>query len=433
MVTKNDGFFWAFTYDYDNRLTKAVHGGTTVLQNFYDGDGRRIEKTEGDSTVFTYLGLNALFERDLNTGVVTKRFYANGLQVAKMVGNTVSYLHEDHLGSIRFVSSSTGTKVFSGSYVPYGPQNGASGTPDEFMFAGKTYDGSTGFYYFGGRFYDPATGRFITQDSSPGVREDPQSFDRYVYARDNPLKIVDPNGHDWWSGLANAVTSFASAVTNAWNSLPPPVQTVIVIAAVSAVVVATGGAAAPAILAGAAIMGGMNAGISVASNVVQGQPINVNNALTSFSVGFALGPIAMVTEGDPSAVEIGQQGELDAQKLLANAGIETEQGWRAYPEGGGSRGVQLDLVDLKGQQFFDAKVGRRGAGYWVETVDINHQAALLNEPVTLRNRAAGLEISGFTFKAGTWLNLKNSAGVGGFSENLKEYLRDNRMDWAYLY
>src|SRR5437667_2080353 len=334
MVTKNDGFSWSFTYDYDNRLTRTVHAGTTVLQNFYDGDGRRIEKTEGDSTFFTYLGLNVLFEKDLNTGVATKRFYANGLQVAKMVGSTVSYLHGDHLGSIRFVSSSTGAQVFSGNYVPYGPQDGAAGAPDEFLFAGKIYDGSTGFYYFGGRFYDPAMGRFITQDSSPGVREDPQSFDRYAYARDNPLKIVDPNGHDWWSGLANAVTSFASAVTNAWNSLPPPVQTVIVVAAVTAVVVATGGAAAPAILAGAAIMGGVNAGISVASNVIQSQPIDVNNALNSFNTGFALGGIAMVTEGDPSKVEIGQQGELDAQKLLANAGIETEQGWRAYPEGG---------------------------------------------------------------------------------------------------
>jgi len=177
----------------------------------------------------------------------------------------------------------------------------------------------------------------------------------------------------------------------------------------------------------------VNAGISVASNVVQGQPIDVGNALANFDVGFALGPIAMMTEGDPSKVEIGQQGELDAQRLLANAGIETEQGWRAYLEGGGSRGVQLDLVDLKGQQFFDAKVGQRGAGYWVETVDIKHQAALLKEPVTLKNRAAGLEISEFRFKAGTWLNLKNSAGVGGFSGPLKAYLGKNNMDWAYLY
>ena len=321
--------------------------------------------------------------------------------------------------------------MFSGNYVPYGPQDGTAGTPDEFLFAGKIYDGSTGFYYFGGRFYDPAMGRFITQDSSPGVREDPQSFDRYAYARDNPLKIVDPNGHDWWSGIANAVTSFASSVTNAWNSLPPPVQTLIVVAAVSAVVVATGGAAAPAILAGAAIMGGVNAGISVGSNVVQSQSIDVNNALTNFELGFALGGIAMVTEGDPSKVEIGRQGELDAQKLLANAGIDTERGWWAYPEG--ERAVQLDLVDVKGQQFFDSKVGRRGAGDPMILSEIRRQGELIKEPVTLKNGETGKSISDFRFKSGTWLNLKNSAGVGGFSGNLKKYLSENTMDWAYLY
>ncbi|HLQ07362.1 MAG TPA: RHS repeat-associated core domain-containing protein [Nitrososphaerales archaeon] len=199
MVTKNDGFSWAFTYDYDNRLTKVDHAGTTVLQNVYDGDGKRIEKTEGDSTVFSYQGLNVLFEKDLNSGVVTKRFYANGLQVAKMVGSTVSYLHEDRLGSIRFVSSSTGTHVFSSNYIPYGPQFGSSGGPDEFSYTGKIYDGSTGFYYFGARFYDPAMGRFITQDSHAGTPQDPMSLNRYIYARDNPLKYVDPNGHDWWN------------------------------------------------------------------------------------------------------------------------------------------------------------------------------------------------------------------------------------------
>ena len=88
--------------------------------------------------------------------------YANGLQVAKMVGSTTTCLHEDYLGSIRFVSSSTGSQVFSGNYVPYGPQYGASGTPDEFLYAGKIYDGSAGLYYEGARYYDPTIGRFVS-------------------------------------------------------------------------------------------------------------------------------------------------------------------------------------------------------------------------------------------------------------------------------
>ena len=152
-----------------------------------------------------------------------------------MVGSTTTYLHEDHIGSIRFVSSSTGSQVFSSNYVPYGPQYGASGTPDEFLYAGKIYDSSTGFYYFGARYYDSIIGRFVTRDSSSGIAEDPQSLNRYAYARDNPLKITDPNGHDWWgsltgaisnaaNSLVSAVSNVASAVTNAVSSVPPVVQ-----------------------------------------------------------------------------------------------------------------------------------------------------------------------------------------------------------------
>src|SRR5207245_8530573 len=241
--------------------------------------------------------------------------------------------HEDHLGSIRFVSSSTGTKVFSGNYVPYGPQNGASGTPDEFMFAGKIYDGSTGFYYFGGRFYDPATGRFITQDSSPGVREDPQSFDRYVYARDNPLEIVDPNGHDWWSGLVNTVTSFASSVTNAWNSLPPPAKDVIIIGAAVAVTVATGGAAAPALLAGAAIMGGVGVGVTAVSEYASTGSVSTGSLLDSFATNFATyGLVAGLSEVVPEEGaapeqplgprEIGEMGDSAVLTHLASQGID---------------------------------------------------------------------------------------------------------------
>ncbi len=265
-----------------------------MFHNISNDDWKRVTKTENDTIVFTYQGLNVLFEKDLNTGVVTMRFYANGLQVAKMVGSTVWYLHQDHLGSIRFVSSSAGAGMFRTNYFPYGPQYGTTGTPDEFLFAGKTYDGNIGFYFFGGRFYDPTMGRFITQDSSPGVREDPQSFARYVYARDNPLKIVDPNGHDWWSGIANAITSFASSVTNAWNSLPAPSRDAFIIAGAIAVTIATAGAAAPAILAAGALIGATSTGVYAASTHSSGGTPTGGGLLDNFALGFGFGVAGMV-------------------------------------------------------------------------------------------------------------------------------------------
>ncbi len=109
--------------------------------------------------------------------------YANGLQVAKMVGSTTTYLYENHIGSIQFVSSSTGSQLFSSNYVPYGPQYGASGTPDEFLYAGKIYDGSTGFYYFGARFYDHLV-RLIR--APKGLFTNLSKFCAHLLAESNP-------------------------------------------------------------------------------------------------------------------------------------------------------------------------------------------------------------------------------------------------------
>jgi RHS repeat-associated protein len=123
-------------------------------------------------------------------------------------------------------------------------------------FTGKPSDSATELYYFGARWYDPSIGRFTTEDSKTGSRQDSQSLNRYVYARENPLAITDQTGHDWWSGLTSAVsnaasnvvstvTSAVSAVSNAWDSLPPSYQFGIVVGVTAVATVVTLGAFAP--------------------------------------------------------------------------------------------------------------------------------------------------------------------------------------------
>jgi len=51
--------------------------------------------------------------------------------------------------------------------------------------------------YFGARYYRPNIGRFTTTDPVYTWREnlvDPQRWNRYAYARNNPLRYVDPDG-----------------------------------------------------------------------------------------------------------------------------------------------------------------------------------------------------------------------------------------------
>jgi RHS repeat-associated protein len=108
-----------------------------------------------------------------------------------MTGATVYYLHEDALASTRLVATGSVIIWFSSNYVPYGNNYAISGK-EVFMYTGKPSDSATGLYYFGARYYDPSTGRFISEDSYPGDKNDPMTMNLYVYARDNPERYVDP-------------------------------------------------------------------------------------------------------------------------------------------------------------------------------------------------------------------------------------------------
>ena len=67
----------------------------------------------------------------------------------------------------------------------------------ELEFTGKERDAETGLDYFGARYMSSAQGRFTSPDPftvTPGRVIDPQQLNLYAYARNNPLKYVDPTG-----------------------------------------------------------------------------------------------------------------------------------------------------------------------------------------------------------------------------------------------
>ena len=64
---------------------------------------------------------------------------------------------------------------------------------------GKERDAESGLDYFGARYYGSSMGRFMSPDDGSGVYADqgnPQSWNLYGYVQNNPLKNVDPDGHD---------------------------------------------------------------------------------------------------------------------------------------------------------------------------------------------------------------------------------------------
>lgn len=63
-------------------------------------------------------------------------------------------------------------------------------------FNGNELDEEINLYDYGARFYDPVTARFITADDwIPNGGVNPQAFNRFAYVLNNPVRFVDPTGH----------------------------------------------------------------------------------------------------------------------------------------------------------------------------------------------------------------------------------------------
>lgn len=111
-------------------------------------------------------------------------------------GETITYLHDDGIGSPVLATDVNGIQVWKETYRPYGDQlvDSAAAENNEVWFAGKQFDDSTGLSYMGARYYDPTLGRFIAVDPASFDFSNLHSFNRYAYANNNPYKYVDPDG-----------------------------------------------------------------------------------------------------------------------------------------------------------------------------------------------------------------------------------------------
>jgi len=65
-----------------------------------------------------------------------------------------------------------------------------------YRFTGKERDSESGLDNFGPRYYASLMGRFMSPDPFGGHYTDPQTLNKYAYARNNPLRFTDPTGYD---------------------------------------------------------------------------------------------------------------------------------------------------------------------------------------------------------------------------------------------
>jgi RHS repeat-associated protein len=200
---------WDYTYDYVNRLIKIEENSSVTGEYVYDGDGNRLQKIEnGETTTYIRRGTQVLYEENSN-GSATYIYGPTG-RIAKRTAinqeKNAFYYHKDHLDSTRLVTDSSKNIVAAIRYHPFGDIDIKEGS-ESYLYTGQEKD--SGLYYYGARYYDCNVGRFITRDvytwlpddpRSGNTRENakwlenPQKFNRFSYAQNNPVKYNDPTG-----------------------------------------------------------------------------------------------------------------------------------------------------------------------------------------------------------------------------------------------
>lgn len=204
-------------YDAENRQVSHTRAGVTTSYS-YDGDGHRVKKvTSGSPTVTTVYVYGAM-----------GHLVAEYTDSTPPQGGGTKYLTADHLESTRVVTGQDQSVKARYDYLPFGEEMGAgvglrtapmgySATENTRQkFTAKERDSESGLDYFLARYYSNTQGRFTSPDEFAGGPDEfcvlgsgdsekqalpyaeitrPQSLNKYQYCYNNPLRFIDPDGH----------------------------------------------------------------------------------------------------------------------------------------------------------------------------------------------------------------------------------------------
>ncbi|UOE27516.1 RHS repeat-associated core domain-containing protein [Agromyces soli] len=168
----------------------------------YSADGDRVVRSDA-SGVTVYLPGGQEVSISTSGAVSAARYYGfGGATVAVRVGrglagvsSLVSDAHGTPVASVPNTKRPDTTKVDRMYTDPFGAARGGSGAatvPGDRQFLGLTRDGS-GLTLLGARYYDETLGRFLSVDPLLDL-SDPQQWNGYAYANNNPTSMSDPSG-----------------------------------------------------------------------------------------------------------------------------------------------------------------------------------------------------------------------------------------------
>ena len=182
---------------------------------------------QGNTKIITYIGGDA-YSAPVVHIKQTKTGEANGYH----------YLHRDYLGSILAITNSAATVLEQRQFGAWGGVDKFKKGSLEIDFENSTtllnrgYTGhehfmSVALIHMNGRMYDAKLGRFLSPDNYIQEPFSTQSFNRYGYVLNNPLKYTDQSGEFFFTAIlvgaligatAGAVAYIVSAaITGNWS------------------------------------------------------------------------------------------------------------------------------------------------------------------------------------------------------------------------
>jgi len=218
------------SYDSENRMTKAVQGGSNNYY-FYDANGKRVRRILNGSQ--TWGGQETWFVYGFDGELVAEYTYNQvaaplpgapqkeyGYRGGKMLmvwdgsqagDNALKWMVTDHLGSTRMEANKSGSLagIRRHDYLPFGEElvastgaqrSGVGYEPPasnvKQKFDGYERDTETGLDFAQARYFSSIQGRFTSVDPllASGRPANPQSWNRYSFVLNRPTSLIDPSG-----------------------------------------------------------------------------------------------------------------------------------------------------------------------------------------------------------------------------------------------
>ncbi|MBU1752584.1 hypothetical protein KKG56_01805, partial [bacterium] len=190
-----------YSFDYADRLTGVTVNNKTI-QYLYDGLGNRIARTQDGVQTRFVLDLNGpmsqvLAETDSSGNVIKYYIYGQGL-ISKITADGQRYCyHYDSRGSTVAITDSGENITDKYAYDEFGEVLAVHETnSNPFRYVGRygVMDEGNGLLFMRARYYDVNTGRFLSKDPLRGELMETGSLNRYVYAMNNPIMLIDISG-----------------------------------------------------------------------------------------------------------------------------------------------------------------------------------------------------------------------------------------------